>query len=309
VKPIKWRKDQLKLFFYWMNERHNIYLKRKAGEKWPWTKDKILREYKFTNVFRQLDRVTEEWTKRYIARLGGAKKLSDGDLLFQCAMFRLFNWPDTYDCLYYNMGANWNTAKAIKLLTDRQHNDHEQIFTGAYIIPNAGRTEPKVQVICEALDELYKQRDKLAKRIRKARSMERAVEFLETIPTIGGFIGYEIACDLRHTRLLSDATDILSWANPGPGAKRGIHRLLAGSADKLKGLDYNKHMRALLVLATDRDKPVLGDHIFKCEWPFEMREIEHSLCEFDKMMRVKNGEGRPRSKYRPPIPKQLDLLE
>jgi hypothetical protein len=30
-----------------------------------------------------------------------------------------------------------------------------------------------------------------------------------------------------------------------------------------------------------------------------MREIEHSLCEFDKYMRVKRGEGRPRSKYQP----------
>jgi hypothetical protein len=37
------------------------------------------------------------------------------------------------------------------------------------------------------------------------------------------------------------------------------------------------------------------------EWPFEMREIEHSLCEFDKYCRVKFKEGRtPRSIYRPP---------
>ena len=32
----------------------------------------------------------------------------------------------------------------------------------------------------------------------------------------------------------------------------------------------------------------------------EMREIEHSLCEFDKYQRVKNGEGKPRSIYQPP---------
>jgi hypothetical protein len=28
-----------------------------------------------------------------------------------------------------------------------------------------------------------------------------------------------------------------------------------------------------------------------------MRDIEHSLCETDKYLRVKNGEGRPRAKY------------
>jgi len=28
-----------------------------------------------------------------------------------------------------------------------------------------------------------------------------------------------------------------------------------------------------------------------------MREIEHSLCEFDKYERTRLGEGRPRAKY------------
>jgi hypothetical protein len=29
----------------------------------------------------------------------------------------------------------------------------------------------------------------------------------------------------------------------------------------------------------------------------EMRDIEHSLCEFDKMMRVINQQGRPKQLY------------
>jgi hypothetical protein len=29
----------------------------------------------------------------------------------------------------------------------------------------------------------------------------------------------------------------------------------------------------------------------------EMRDIEHSLCEFDKYERVRLGQGKPRSKY------------
>jgi hypothetical protein len=29
----------------------------------------------------------------------------------------------------------------------------------------------------------------------------------------------------------------------------------------------------------------------------EMRDIEHSLCEFDKYERVRNGEGAPRGRY------------
>ena len=29
----------------------------------------------------------------------------------------------------------------------------------------------------------------------------------------------------------------------------------------------------------------------------EMRDIEHSLCEVDKWLRVRNGEGKPRAAY------------
>jgi hypothetical protein len=34
------------------------------------------------------------------------------------------------------------------------------------------------------------------------------------------------------------------------------------------------------------------------EWPpFEIREIEHSLCEFDKHQRCLQGQGRPRQRF------------
>ena len=34
-------------------------------------------------------------------------------------------------------------------------------------------------------------------------------------------------------------------------------------------------------------------------WPkWEMRDVEHTLCEFDKYERVRTGEGRPRGVYR-----------
>ena len=104
-------------------------------------------------------------------------------------------------------------------------------------------------------------------------------------------MAYEMVSDMRHTRLLEDATDIRTWANPGPGAKRGLQRL---------GLPYKKDadaitsMRSLLALTDDGYHYTLAPHVPR---PLEMRDIEHSLCEFDKYCRVKFGEGEPRSKY------------
>lgn len=319
---MKWLKKQLELYWYWINERHSIYLKKQAGKPWPWTKDKILREYKFTNPFRQNDRVTREWVDRYCGLLGQGKDMKDEDILFHVCMFRMFNWPETYDALYYNVPKyhavaqpkkrddktgkiiktppKWNLKKALAVLKQRKE-DHEQIFTGAYIITNLGLAEPKYEVIAGALDQIWQNRRKMVRRIVKKPSMEKAVAVLSEIPTIGGFIGYEIACDLRHTRLLHDARDVNSWANPGPGAKRGIHRLLTGKA-KMAGKkpDYQRAMRKLLKMAPR----MLSKDVKNCEWPFEMREIEHSLCEYDKYMRVKNGEGKPRSKYHYKDPKE-----
>lgn len=304
----KFRASQLKMFWYWMRERHAIYLKRfKEKEPHPWTKDKILTEYKFTNVYRQLDRVSLAWQDRYVHLLNRGKKLKNSDILFHCIMFRLFNLPETYDALFYGITGrkDWNLKKAIKILEQRRDEDHEQIFTGAYIVSNGNRTESKIQVICEAVDYAYKRKIRLANKIKRKKSMEKAVEILQCIPTVGSFVAYEIACDLRFTKVLNNARDVLAWANPGPGAKRGIRRLLYGSAEKKGGkpIDWNSAMRELLTMVPKDLQKHLD--MTKEGVPFEMREIEHSLCEFDKYMRVKNGEGKPRSRYRPPIDRHV----
>lgn len=309
-RAVKYRADELETFFWWMRERHNIYLKRKNKEPYPWTDNEVLQEYKFTNVFRQLDRVTEAWTDRYVRLLGRGKGMKDGDLLFHCLMFRIFNWPETYDCLYFGMyktSKDWNLKQAIQLLEYRRDKEHEKIFTGAYIVSNGASDDRKINVICEALDEAYKMRGELAHDIIKDPTMQNAVEVLQRVPTVGRFVAYEVACDLRHTRLLCDARDRLCWANPGPGAMRGIHRLYTGVPHRIEGtkVDYVAVMRDLFERAKKQKR--LMKVLSQCEWPFEMREIEHSLCEFDKFQRATNGEGRPRSKFHPPKDDQLNL--
>ncbi len=51
--------------FAFVHERHQIYLRRQAGQPKPWTANPILQQYRFTNVYRELDRVTiwirENW--------------------------------------------------------------------------------------------------------------------------------------------------------------------------------------------------------------------------------------------------------
>ena len=56
---MKKRNKVYDLYWYFAFERQNIFLKKKNGEKPPWTDDPILQEYKFCNSYRVNDRVSQ----------------------------------------------------------------------------------------------------------------------------------------------------------------------------------------------------------------------------------------------------------
>ena len=76
--------------FAFVRERHQIYLRRKAGQTKPWTTDPILQQYRFCNVYRELDTVTK-WIRDNWRR----PHCDDPDLWFAMVVARLVNWPDT----------------------------------------------------------------------------------------------------------------------------------------------------------------------------------------------------------------------
>jgi len=127
--------------------------------------------------------------------------------------------------------------------------------------------------------------------VTSSNRMETVCTHLKELYMGGKFLAYELACDLRFTKLLDKATDTQTFANLGPGAQRGLKRLGMPHKNQKEGC---QSMRELYdVLATH----CISYHILNAPWPFELREVEHCLCEFDKYQRTKNGEGHPRSKY------------
>jgi len=270
------------LFWYWITERHNIWLRRQAGQAKPWTSDPILRDYKFTNVFRQLDAGTFWLTEHFI----GPHWHDDTALmLFNIAWYRMFNWIGTGELLGWR--TSWRSKSIRKKLT-KAHDAGEQVFTGAHIVwGEFGKS--KVEGVMDCCDKVWARKAYLASMSRFHRSLQQTFLELKQIRGIGPFIAYEIVTDLRHTRLLHDARDINSWANVGPGAMRGLCRMYP----KIKPAEALSSMRALLSQSRSEITRPLPDSVPE----LELRDIEHSLCEFDKYCRVKFGEGRPRSTY------------
>jgi len=91
---------------------------------------------------------------------------------------------------------------------------------------------------------------------------------------------------------LNSAKDIKTWANAGPGAMRGLNRIFGRDLDwKSSKHNWNEDMLGLFKCRNQ----YLPDDIAEA---IEMREIEHSLCEFDKYERVRLGQGTPRGRYK-----------
>lgn len=283
---------RLKQFYKWINERHRIYLRKERGDEWPWTKDKIMQTYSFTNVFRELDAETIKFHERI-----DLLDLMPADKLYHMILFRAFNRATTYDMLTRGKNTHHTPAK-MKRILHRNADRGRKIFTGAYVVTNAGRSESKIDIMCDALGVQWRGRRKIYEEMMADGTMEGCTKILTAYPMQGPFTSYEVICDMRHQLgMLDKAPDRRTWANLGPGARRGINRIVSGKKKPnvfRTTAEYIEFMQELLKTSPQ----YLEEHVKKERLPFEMREIEMSLCEVDKWMRAHNGEGRPRSLYR-----------
>ena len=279
-----------------MEARHAIYIRRASGAPFPWTSDAILQKYRFCNVYRELDVVT-----RWVADNIRTPYAEHENLWFMLAIARQINWPETLQDLM-NAGCwptenSWNWKLARQVMLDRQARG-EQLYTGAYMLNAHGTapSDPKDKAFFTTrlvLDSVWQAKREIVGALGVG-TLESAWRAFLPYHGWGPFTAYEVVTDLRWTRYLHKAPDINTWANAGPGAIRGLNRVYGRPlTSKLGAQSALAEMRQLLT-EVSRIWPI-GQ-----EWPrLELREIEHSLCEFDKYERVRLGEGRPRSTFRP----------
>ena len=279
--------EELDRYCYWQVERENIRLQKEVSKlPPPWTNDPILREFKFCQVFREDDRTTR-WFKTHIRE----PLYYSEDVLMATVIFRWFNLIGTgRTLLEHDLLCNWDREKAIKEITKQS-----KWVTGAYIIKTPNGMD-KVTGVSECISHMWNDRKFLINKIYQKKSLETTWNLLRDYPYMGPFMAYEVVTDLRHTYLLNGAEDVLTWANAGPGAMRGLNRLTG------RELGYSKRSHDWVGEMKELHKEVqtkLPVHILnRNEMAYEMREIEGGLCEFDKYSRILKGEGRTRSIYK-----------
>lgn len=266
-----------------MIARHEMYLNRKAGHPAPWSDDPILRRYRFTNVYRELDRTTEH-VDRVIRR-----PLADHKhLWFNIAVARTIGRIDSIDDALYDRilpTSQWNQQKFMAWAAARKERGLKT-FTAAYL----------TMAVAKRLGLMWELRKEIEPQLHG--SMEDACNAIRTCPGWGRFMSYELTCDMRFTRYLRDAPDVDTWTSNGPGSMRGLNRVTqrplkarwhAGEFIDVM-LELQSIVRPQFLAAFDGRLPAV---------PFELRELEHSLCEFDKYERARTGEGAPKQIFKP----------
>lgn len=307
-------------FFAYARERHSIYLRRLNGQLAPWTDDPILQKYRFTNVYRELDRTTlwlrKNITKRILESNQPESHHWAEEMLMATVMYRGFNRITSGEIIFtqpdLDLKTPWDrfyaTGDTSEIITRlRAAYPTGPYVTGSYIITSPAGL-PKLEGIMQNMLSFYNGNRwrSVARALAAGKQDMRAfTTWLRSTPGHGPFTAYEVTCDLRYSGLLDKAEDRFTWANVGPGALRGLTRIRGvPQANPRKPKDKWKirisdeqaqaEMRGLLELSRDPDYWPQNDPAWP---PWEMREVEMNLCEIDKMLRVKLGEGRPRGRY------------
>lgn len=316
--------DGLNRFFSYARERYRIMQRRKKGLSSPWTEDPVLQTYRFCNIFREDDTVTR-WFRDEVRD----PLRSSPDVLLATVLFRWFNRVKTGEAIFLQNLLDLGTSPAFCTdgltawsVRESSRDTDEWIgilhgsiksycgkgpyVTGAYIIKTPDGMD-KLTGVLDCVRNFADMRVEaeghkyswwaMAQTLLEMRDSDQPVpletvwQWLRQFPFMGDFMAYEVVTDLSHTDLLDRAPDIMTWANPGPGATRGLGRVTHGNIKAYRPSQkelLNDKMRSLLYFSKE------GGY-WPTEWPeWDMRTVEHTLCEFDKYERATNGEGRPR---------------
>lgn len=274
---------------YWRfaARRQQVYVRRLAGEAAPWTTDPIINSYRFTNAYRAADRVSQYLIKHVI--YGGS--FSEEDTFFRVLLFKLFNRIDTWELIRDRLDEpSWrgfNFDRYADVLS-KARSQGQRIYSAAYIMPpgSFGHREKHrnhLELLCEMM------RRGAPRQIAAARSLKEVFEILIGFPTIGPFLGYQLAIDLNYSRLIDFEES--EFVVPGPGALDGIRKCFSD----LGGLSEADIIR-LVTERQDQEFERLGLSFYDL-WgrPLQLIDCQNLFCEVDKYARLLHPEVAGRS--------------
>lgn len=272
-------------FLYFVKERHAIWTRRNVRhQREPWTRDEILRAYKFTNVYRELDRVTV-WIGQHWREPNKKRK----DLWFAMVIARLINHPEILAELGFPK--RWDKRHFLDVM-HRRKREGLQCFGGAYIVSTGGRAMEKADYLAKfVLDPLWDGRGSI--RPRDGDTLAQFHSRLMQYDGMGSFMAAQIVADMKYTPVLKKAKDWMTFASSGPGSRRGMNYVMGLSRkNRWREHEWRDALAELHAL--------VQPHFEHWNYPrIHAQDLQNCLCEFSKYSRTVAGTGRPKTKFKP----------
>ncbi len=289
-------------------ERQEIFFRRLSGTTTGLTCDPVLNKYRFTNVYRASDRVSQ-FLIRHVIYSG---PMEAEELFFRVLLFKIFNKIETWKGLKKNLGKplkfrHYCFQRYSKILA--QMSQSETLYSGAYIMPSGKSTFGSP---CKFKNHLrmieFMMKERFPQQITEASSLGEVYRLLLKVPSIGPFLAYQYAVDLAYSPMTT--ADEMDFVQPGPGARDGIHKCFHTSGDYSEA-DIIRYM-------VDRQEEEFAkrNFPFKTLWGRRLTLIDcqNLFCEVDKYARIKHPQirgvsGRKRIKQRFRLnPEPIDYL-
>jgi hypothetical protein len=290
-------------FWKYIYERQAIWHRRFVlKQPRPWTDDPVLRDYSFTNAYRELDRGTQFAIDNVMRGRAVGQPCTMGDMLCRIITYRFFNRTEVWDtCLKPFMDNplrpyDEQLVNMMEAALQSHARNVGPVFTGAYMVcayhgmPGTN----KINKVCNFLRFIFKNKDSIYAGLYEQDTPKKAHKYLMALPGVGPFNAYEFYSDMMYIPgYLNHRED--DWANPGPGCIRGLRHIYKGRSD------YEEQIRELRdeqeaafdMLGLDFQSVALRNADGSTR-RLSMRNVEHNLCEYSKYVR-----GRARAKFTP----------
>ena len=267
-------------YWYFAYERQEMFWRRLRGELLL-TEDSILRNYKFCNVYRASDRVSQFLIRDVIY----GSPHPPLDTLFRIFLFRLLNKVETWQRLEESVGpvalATFDPELYAEALA-RIKREYGVIYGNAFILcaNKAFGFSEKHRNHLALLRRVFVE-TKHSERLLAARDLQELTACLRELPLIGDFMAYQIAIDFLYSPVFNFDED--DWTIAGPGALRGIAKCF----EDMGSLSPREIIMRMVARQDDEFARLglpfkrLGDR------PLHAIDCQGLFCELDKYARVR----------------------
>jgi hypothetical protein len=268
----------------------------------PWSTDPVFQNFKFCNMYRQLDGGTIALTNHLIG-----KETPPDQKLLNIIAYRIFNKRDTFERLFD--GVLCPRQFDFKKLEKRLDTVSGPLFSDAYLISShpvnpAYRPHDKHVQVLMMLEKLIPCLPDFLKELKNKDGQAGLAIVEKYVAMAGPFLSGQILLDCTYSKNASQRPDLVPYtANDflivGPGAHWGLNILSGRKLSKKEADAKCRFLYAAQKEYFDLLKKHNGKDWYTVKWQninycggdyLCLHDIQGALCEFRKYTRLKSGQ-------------------